>query len=119
MTQMLELSLRDSKEFVMKDLEEDVDDKYKQIKTFHISGNSKKENEMEFSPGMQSSRQYLVVAPSWSPPKMPLRSFYSLQFKNHFLIYNLIVFWLYQRMILFLTKHTLKYLGVKRHQALK
>lgn len=49
MTQMLELSLRDSKEFVMKDLEEDVDDKYKQIKTFHISGNSKKENEMELS----------------------------------------------------------------------
>lgn len=81
--------------------------------------NLEKENEMEFSPGMQSSRQYLVVAPSWSPPKMPLRSFYSLQFKNHFLIYNLIVFWLYQRMILFLTKHTLKYLGVKRHQALK
>ena len=27
---------------MMKDLEEDVDDKYKQIKTFHISGNSKK-----------------------------------------------------------------------------
>lgn len=49
MTQMLELSLRDSKEFMMKDLEEDVDDKYKQIKTFHISGNSKKENEMELS----------------------------------------------------------------------
>lgn len=29
-----------------------------------------KENEMEFSPGMQSSRQYLVVAPYWSPPKI-------------------------------------------------
>ena len=47
MTQMLELSLRDSKQFMMKDLEEDVDGKSKQIKTFHISGNSKKENEME------------------------------------------------------------------------
>ena len=60
---MLELSLRDSKECMMKDLEEDVDDKYKQIKTFHISGDSKKEKSRTHTPKGRGCQQSIY---SWS-----------------------------------------------------